>query len=185
MQVINMKTQPMSIFFLLTMLVLSTFNLYGQEEGCKDCPSLTELIEKSSFVKENPASDVSKGVILEDGKLVLSAEAQRLLIDSTYRNLVYNNYSFDSIPELLTRKEYYRALWHLVNAYPNNQKLAYEIALQIAKSGIKGDYYVSAFYTYAFFDPETMKIENGKPVLYNPEKIEAKMKLFQKFSTIP
>ncbi len=172
--------------FLIIIFVLNAFIAFGQSADCKECPSLSAIIEKDSIRSANPAMALSKGVVLENGKISMSEEASRLLSDSVYRKSVYpTQYTFDSIPSILNRKEYYLALWHLVNAYPNNKNLAYSIAVELTKIGVKGDYYVSAFYTYALFDPETMVIENGKPVLVNPDKIEAKMKLFQQFSMLP
>jgi hypothetical protein len=113
------------------------------------------------------------GVIVEGENMVFSEEALKLINDETYRKSVYKDkYSLLDIKESIGKNEIQKAFWQMINLYPENKQTVLEF-IYAYDSAIPSDkVVVASFYTYAFFDPEITKIENGKPNVYRPDIFE-------------
>lgn len=113
------------------------------------------------------------GVIVDGNQMKFSKEALRLINDPEYRIGVYKEvYDFNDIKETLMNAEYLKAFWQLISIYPKDKISAMKYIYAFDKALPADKMVVSAFYTYAFFDPKITSIENGKPKVYRPDIFE-------------
>ncbi len=154
-------------------------------DGCESCPSALELTAAKEQTLKNPSASLDAGVSLKDGKIVLSPEGDRLLKDSLYRSIVYAMpYTFNSLSTQLKEGNMLLALWHLVNLYQQNPKVVVDIVQRLNKITPMKQYFINAFYTYIFFDPEVVKFDKGRPVFVKPERMEEKLKICRHLASI-
>lgn len=117
------------------------------------------------------------GVQVSADSITITAEIQNVINNEALRNFLYpETYQWQSAIVLLNRMELKRALWFLINLYPDYKEL-------VMKSIIKYDHLfemdhalLSAFYTYAIVDPEVCSIIDGKPFIERPDLVEQKLR---------
>ena len=118
----------------------------------------------------------SQMVFGADGSIRFSDETIHLFTDSAYRAEVYQDtYKITEVPELLEANDLYRALWVLINLFPQDQQQAGTIAAILAQKGVRGQHYLEAFYTYVFADPEIIRIAEKSAYVQDPILLEKKL----------
>ena len=111
-----------------------------------------------------------------DGSIQFSDETIHLFADSAYRAEVYpDTYHIEQVPQLLEANDLLRALWVLINLFPQDNKQAGTIAAILAQKGIRGQHYLEAFYTYVFADPNIMQITGRSTYVKDPILLEKKL----------
>lgn len=111
-----------------------------------------------------------------DGSIRFSDETIHLFADSAYRAEVYQDtYQIEQVPQLLEANDLLRALWVLINVFPQDNKQAGTIAAILAQKGIRGQHYLEAFYTYVFADPHIIQITERNSYLKDPILLEKKL----------
>ena len=120
-----------------------------------------------------------QGVSMHADSVVISKEAERLLTDEQYRQIMYPaKYTWEAARDFVQKQEIKKALWYFINLYSiNNQNkelvikslLAYDKFLKMEKA------LMGSFYTYCFTDPEIGKIENGHSEITAPHIMEKKL----------
>lgn len=112
-----------------------------------------------------------------EGEIHFSEQTSRLIADSNFRHETYPvKYELNQIPDLLEQQRVMLTLWTMINLYPSNREEVKTIALMLARRGIRGQHYLSAFYTYVFADPQVFHHRaSGLPYLEYPLVMERKM----------
>lgn len=117
------------------------------------------------------------GVKVDGNTMSFSFEAKKLIADVNYRNSVYKEqYTFEDVANSLKTMELQKAFWQMITMYPEHKEevVNYIFAYD---SVIPSDKVVSsAFYTYAFFDPQITEIVEGKPNVLRPDIFETHLK---------
>jgi hypothetical protein len=113
----------------------------------------------------------------EDGSISFSSETARLIEDSVYRAEKFpTSYNAMQVADLLEDGQIAFALWTIINIYDGQPEQVQFLASRLAQQGVQGRNYLSAFYTYAFADPQIMDFESDrKPYLKNPKRLEEKL----------
>lgn len=109
----------------------------------------------------------------------ISTEARHAATDTAFRGVVYPDaYSLPGAQRLLQAMYLKIATWHMINLYmadPSSREAVlhylkgYDAAIQMDRV------LIAAFYTYALFDPEIGSLQDGRPTIYHPEILEAKL----------
>lgn len=116
---------------------------------------------------------VEPGVVVADGKMIFSKEAQKLIGNSAYRAAVFkDNYSFLDVQQSLSSLDLQKAYWQMINMYPQNKEHILRYVYAYDKIVPTDEIVTAAFYTYAFFDPNITSIKDGKPNVYRPDLFE-------------
>ncbi|WP_141107324.1 hypothetical protein [Lutibacter flavus] len=129
--------------------------------------------ENEIAVKEWIEQLQTPGVIVSGDQMIFSKEAMRLINEPNYRSEVYKElYTYEDVKESLSKSEFQKAVWQLLNIYPANKEHILQYIYAYDKVIPSDKLVVGAFYTYAFFDPKITTIENGKPNIYRPDIFE-------------
>lgn len=133
------------------------------------------LILLSLIGKSQPIA--SESLMDEEGMLQFSDETIRLLADPDYRDSIYpDQYTIYQVPGLLEEGKVLFALWTLMNVYPGDQEKTRTVARMLAQKGIQSTYYIKAYYTYVFADPQIFHFEKGKAgYMDDPVLLETKL----------
>ena len=151
-------------------------------------PSSAQLVDPSGAVltpeKEKIAKDwldnlYEMGVEDRVDSFFISTEALHAATDTAFRRIVYPEaYTLPGAQRLLQSMYLKIATWHLINLYmidPASRK-AVEHYITGYDTAIRMDrVLISAFYTYALFDPDIGSLKDGRPAIYHPEILEAKL----------
>jgi hypothetical protein len=151
-------------------------------------PISAQLVDPSGAVltpeKEKIAKDwldnlYEMGVEDRIDSFFISTEALHAATDTAFRRIVYPDvYTLPGAQRLLQAMYLKIATWHLINLYmldPSSRK-AVEHYITGYDTAVRMDrVLISAFYTYALFDPEIGTLKNGRPAIYHPEILEAKL----------
>ena len=151
-------------------------------------PLFAQLVDPSGDVltpeKEKIAKDwldnlYEMGVEDRIDSFFISTEAMHAATDTAFRSIVYPEvYTLPGAQRLLQSMYLKIATWHLINLYmidPASRKAVehyitgYDTAIHMDRV------LISAFYTYALFDPEIGTLKDGRPAIYHPEILEAKL----------
>ena len=164
--------------FVLIGLVFLVCKSYGQSESYIDYTQYSSE-ELAAMIWLNNLYD--RGIINKDDSIHTSAEFQKALLDTIYREQIYpETYNWNDVLDFMKTKELKKAFWHLINLYYKNEKNK-ENVLKIMLSYIKvlemDKVLVGTFYTYCFQDPEIGIIVNGKPEIQRPDILEAKLRI--------
>lgn len=121
-----------------------------------------------------------KGLSFEEDSLIISKEFQKVLQDSSYRNLLFpRQYTWTQTTQFLQAKELKKAFWYFINLYPENERnkeMVVRSVLAYEKLFKMDEILVNTFYTYSFMDPEVSLIKDGKPEIVRPDLLEAKLR---------
>lgn len=158
-----------SIFSIIFSLLLSI--VYAQSTD-----SLTyadSVFDAKKQMLELSVEAYTPGIIVAGDSIKFSAEFQKLLTDSVYRNAFYaTGYSFEKVIDYLAQMKLQKACWQLINLYPENKELVIETLFAYSNLYHIDKILVYSVYTYAYFDPSISKTINGKPEIYRPDIME-------------
>lgn len=160
---------------IITVLIMAISVLtFGQQETIElSKKQVSELVENEEKIKKWIEELHNPGVKVNENQMKFNKEALKLINDEGYRDQVYKNkYSFLDVKESLTKMEIQKAFWQMINLYPKNKETVLKYIFAYDKHLDVDKVVVSAFYTYAFFDPKITIIENGKPNVHRPDIFE-------------
>ena len=162
------------LFYLLFFLPLLS---YSQKNTSIDTLDLFQFIQDLDKLElENKKwydALVSKGVTSNDQEIIFDDEALKLLKDETYRNEIYkDDYSLYDVGFSLNQLDLKKAFWQMINIYPNKKDTIINYIYAYDKILPVEEILLASFYTYAFFDPNITKLDNGKPDVYRPDIFE-------------
>jgi hypothetical protein len=151
-------------------------------------PLTAQLVDPSGAVLTPEKEKIAKAWLdnlyemgVEDriDSFFISNEARHAATDTAFRRIVYPDaYTLPGAQRLLQAMYLKIATWHLINLYmtdPSSREAVvhyltgYDVAIQMDRV------LISAFYTYALFDPEIGTLKDGRPAIYHPEILEAKL----------
>ena len=147
----------------------------GQQPGGRQIAATAESEEYwNAWMKDL----YQRGVEMEKDSIRINAEAKRILTDSAYRRIIYPQvFSWPAAQELLKRMELKIAFWYLVNLYmadTANRKLVLNTLIPFDQLFEMDKVLTSTFYTYALLDPSVCAINNGRPEILHPDRVEVK-----------
>jgi len=120
------------------------------------------------------------GLIQQGDSIVENEEFARLLDDSLYRQQIYpDTYSWEEAGLLLEQKEFKKALWYLINLYPESDENKLKtIKVSVALGSIIKieEAFTNTFSTYCYTDPEVSTVVNGEAEIQRPDILESKMR---------
>ena len=170
----------MKTYIVLALLLLSGF-----------CMTSKAGILSIYFIDSLPVDEIivqneSWTMFGDEGSIKFSEETIRLLTDADYRANTYpESYQLSTVPDLFNERKIMLALWTLINVYPAYPQHVQAIVLKLSRRGIRGQHYLSAFYTYAFADPEVFHFGvNEASYLENPLRMEEKLETCKTLATI-
>ena len=173
-----MLVETKKIIVLVICLITFNFSVVAQEIPDETPIVITaeqaQLLQKNEeVIKEWIEELQTPGVVASGDQITFSKEARRLINEPIYRNEVYKDvYTYDHVKVSLASGEYIKAIWQLLNMYPENKEHILQYIYAYDKVIPSDKLVVNAFYTYAFFDPKITTIENGKPTIYRPDIFE-------------
>lgn len=171
-----MQVKIKTIKYLIVCIICINFSAFGQEPE----PKITITAEQAQFLHDKE-EEIKKwvedlktpGVKVDNDQMIFSNEAQKLINNPEYRKEVYKDtYTFVDVKESLSKSEIQKAFWKLINIYPEKKDFILKYIYLYDHLIPSDQLVVSAFYTYAFFDPKITKLTNGKPVVYRPDLFE-------------
>jgi hypothetical protein len=119
------------------------------------------------------------GVKVEEDSIFMNEEAQKLMNDEIYRNLIYpKSYTWQTTLNLIQKQELKKAFWYFINLYlvsDQNKDLVIKSILTYDKLFKMDKVLVSTFYTYSLTDPEIGTIKEGKSNVTSPHIMEKKL----------
>ena len=116
------------------------------------------------------------GVKVGEDSIVISAEIQNMLNNETLRDFMYpDTYQWETTMALLQQMELKRALWFMINLYPENKEVAIKAIVKYDHLFEMDRALLAALYTYAFVDPEVCTIIDGKLIINRPDLAEKKL----------
>jgi hypothetical protein len=171
-----------TIIFLLVCIICFNLQVSGQtvNQKSKEEVSITLSAEQAQLLYKNE-QEVKKwidelqtpGVTIDGNQMTFSKEALRLINEPNYLKQVYKDiYTPEDVKESIMKGEYTKAIWKLIVMYPVAKEQVLQYIYAFDKVMPSDKLVVSAFYTYAFFDPKITSIENGKPVIHRPDIFE-------------
>lgn len=119
------------------------------------------------------------GVDKHGDSLIISSEAKAIVRSEELREFLYpKEYTWPVAQELMKQMHLKYGFWYLINLYPKSKEykdavMSYLVPLDQFFDIEKA--MVASFYTMIFFDPEASKLVDNKPVITNPEVMEAKL----------
>lgn len=120
------------------------------------------------------------GLIQQGDSIVENEEFARLLDDSLYRQQIYpDTYSWEEAGLLLEQKEFKKALWYLINLYPEseeNKLKTIKVSLALGSVIKIEEAFTNTFSTYCYTDPEVSTVVNGEAEIQRPDILESKMR---------
>ena len=121
-----------------------------------------------------------KGLDFRGDTLILGSEAQRLLEDEDYRELVYpDTYTWEQAVWLIENQELKMAFWYFINLYPEsqtNKEVVVNSILAYDRLFRMDEMMANTFYTYCFTDPKVSHIVDGTPEVVRPDLLEEKLR---------
>ena len=120
------------------------------------------------------------GLIQQGDSIMQNEEFARLLDDSLYRQQIYpHTYSWEEAGLLLEQKEFKKALWYLINLYPEseeNKLRTIQVSLALGSVIKIEEAFTNTFSTYCYTDPEVSTVVNGEAEIQRPDILESKMR---------
>ena len=120
------------------------------------------------------------GLIQQGDSIMQNEEFARLLDDSLYRQQIYpDTYSWEEAGLLLEQKEFKKALWYLINLYPEseeNKLKTIQVSLALGSVIKIDEAFTNTFSTYCYTDPEVSTVVNGEAEIQRPDILESKMR---------
>lgn len=164
------------IFYIL---ISSPLYVYSQDEKVYNLSDSADLIE---FISELNRIEIenkkwlnkltSKGVTSKNEEIVFDEEAIKLLKDKSYREKVYREYTLYDVGLSFSEMDIKKAFWQIINIYPQKKDTLIQYVFAFDEILPVDEILLASFYTYAFFDPNITKLDNGKPDVYRPDIFE-------------
>ena len=162
-------------------LVLIFFYLPLTLVGQDSTSAMTDAQKQEVISTLLALGELSKpGLIQQGDSIVENEEFARLLDDSLYRQQIYpDTYSWEEAGLLLERKEFKKALWYLINLYPEseeNKLKTIKVCLALGSVIKIEEAFTNTFSTYCYADPEVSTVVNGEAEIQRPDILESKMR---------
>ena len=164
------------IFYIL---ISSPLYVHSQHEKVYNLSDSADLIE---FISELDRIEIenkkwlntltSKGVTSKNEEIVFDEEAIKLLKDKSYREKVYREYTLYDVGLSFSEMDIKKAFWQIINIYPQKKDTLIQYVFAFDEILPVDEILLASFYTYAFFDPNITKLDNGKPDVYRPDIFE-------------
>ena len=164
------------IFYIL---ISSPLYIHSQDEKVYNLSDSADLVE---FISELDRIEIenkkwlntltSKGVTSKNEEIVFDEEAIKLLQDKSYREKVYREYTLYDVGLSFSEMDIKKAFWQIINIYPQKKDTLIQYVFAFDEILPVDEILLAAFYTYAFFDPNITKLDNGKPDVYRPDIFE-------------
>ena len=164
------------IFYILISLPLY---IHSQDEKVYNLSDSADLVE---FISELDRIEIenkkwlntltSKGVTSKNEEIVFDEEAIKLLKDKSYREKVYREYTLYDVGLSFSEMDIKKAFWQIINIYPQKKDTLIQYVFAFDEILPVDEILLASFYTYAFFDPNITKLDNGKPDVYRPDIFE-------------
>lgn len=164
------------IFYIL---ISSPLYVYSQDEKVYNLSDSADLIE---FISELNRIEIenkkwlnkltSKGVTSKNEEIVFDEEAIKLLKDKSYREKIYREYTLYDVGLSFSEMDIKKAFWQIINIYPQKKDTLIQYVFAFDEILPVDEILLASFYTYAFFDPNITKLDNGKPDVYRPDIFE-------------
>lgn len=109
----------------------------------------------------------TSNVIVKGDSITYNDEAKLLISDSKYYNLIYPKvYTWPYTLALMEKKALKQALWYMINLYGEdkvkNSSHIINTIITLDQTIDMEKVLVNSYYSYISFDPEVVKMENGK-----------------------
>lgn len=164
------------IFYIL---ISSPLYVHSQNEKVYNLSDSADLVE---FISELDRIEIenkkwlntltSKGVTSKNEEIVFDEEAIKLLKDKSYREKVYREYTLYDVGLSFSEMDIKKAFWQIINIYPQKKDTLIKYVFAFDEILPVDEILLASFYTYAFFDPNITKLDNGKPDVYRPDIFE-------------
>ena len=164
------------IFYIL---ISSPLYVHSQDEKVYNLSDSADLVE---FISELDRIEIenkkwlntltSKGVTFKNKEIVFDEEAIKLLQDKSYREKVYREYTLYDVGLSFSEMDIKKAFWQIINIYPQKKDTLIQYVFAFDEILPVDEILLASFYTYAFFDPNITKLDNGKPDVYRPDIFE-------------
>ena len=164
------------IFYIL---ISSPLYVHSQDEKVYNLSDSANLVE---FIRELDRIEIenkkwlntltSKGVTFKNEEIVFDEEAIKLLKDKSYREKVYREYTLYDVGLSFSEMDIKKAFWQIINIYPQKKDTLIQYVFAFDEILPVDEILLASFYTYAFFDPNITKLDNGKPDVYRPDIFE-------------
>tara|TARA_B000000565_G_scaffold243648_1_gene210064 strand:+ start:1060 stop:1635 length:576 start_codon:yes stop_codon:yes gene_type:complete len=164
------------IFYIL---ISSPLYVHSQNEKVYNLSDSADLVE---FISELDRIEIenkkwlntltSKGVTSKNEEIVFDEEAIKLLKDKSYREKVYREYTLYDVGLSFSEMDIKKAFWQIINIYPQKKDTLIQYVFAFDEILPVDEILLASFYTYAFFDPNITKLDNGKPDVYRPDIFE-------------
>lgn len=166
-------------YLIFYILISSPLYVHSQDEKVYNLSDSADLIE---FISELDRIEIenkkwlntltSKGVTSKNEEIVFDEEAIKLLKDKSYREKVYREYTLYDVGLSFSEMDIKKAFWQIINIYPQKKDTLIKYVFAFDEILPVDEILLASFYTYAFFDPNITKLDNGKPDVYRPDIFE-------------
>ena len=164
------------IFYILISSPLYVHSQHEKVYNLSDSADLVEFISELDRIEiENKKwlnKLTSKGVTSKNEEIVFDEEAIKLLQDKSYREKVYREYTLYDVGLSFSEMDIKKAFWQIINIYPQKKDTLIQYVFAFDEILPVDEILLASFYTYAFFDPNITKLDNGKPDVYRPDIFE-------------
>jgi len=164
------------IFYILISSPLYVHSQHEKVYNLSDSADLVEFISELDRIEiENKKwlnTLTSKGVTSKNEEIVFDEEAIKLLQDKSYREKVYREYTLYDVGLSFSEMDIKKAFWQIINIYPQKKDTLIKYVFAFDEILPVDEIMLASFYTYAFFDPNITKLDNGKPDVYRPDIFE-------------
>ncbi len=164
------------IFYILISSPLYVHSQHEKVYNLSDSADLVEFISELDRIEiENKKwlnTLTSKGVTSKNEEIVFDEEAIKLLKDKSYREKVYREYTLYDVGLSFSEMDIKKAFWQIINIYPQKKDTLIQYVFAFDEILPVDEILLASFYTYAFFDPNITKLDNGKPDVYRPDIFE-------------
>ena len=164
------------IFYILISSPLYVHSQHEKVYNLSDSADLVEFISELDRIEiENKKwlnTLTSKGVTTKNEEIVFDEEAIKLLKDKSYREKVYREYTLYDVGLSFSEMDIKKAFWQIINIYPQKKDTLIKYVFAFDEILPVDEILLASFYTYAFFDPNITKLDNGKPDVYRPDIFE-------------
>ena len=164
------------IFYIL---ISSPLYVHSQDEMVYNLSDSADLVK---FISELDRIEIenkkwlntltSKGITSKNEEIVFDEEAIKLLKDKSYREKVYREYTLYDVGLSFSEMDIKKAFWQIINIYPQKKDTLIKYVFAFDEILPVDEILLASFYTYAFFDPNITKLDNGKPDVYRPDIFE-------------
>ena len=164
------------IFYILISSPLYVHSQHEKVYNLSDSADLVEFISELDRIEiENKKwlnTLTSKGVTSKNEEIVFDEEAIKLLKDKSYREKVYREYTLYDVGLSFSEMDIKKAFWQIINIYPQKKDTLIQYVFAFDEILPVDEILLESFYTYAFFDPNITKLDNGKPDVYRTDIFE-------------